>query len=1322
MNILKTTLFLSFFLCCAAGWGKTVGLWHDARSQITDGMLKTLQEDGWQTIILKGKDLSDDSKLAGLDALFLPGGWNAINFADFNARRSLVKYAAGGGGILAGAFRSGYVRTGNRPIFPQVGATFNRVNGPYVSAFGDSELAKAIDKPFCPGGWDHLVVKVGPLGKVFAVSGDDPVAVYGEVYGGRYLIFGAFIGMDAVSNAMQGTERRVLLKCVEWLAAAPKLSDSEKAKRQSEADKDFLRREALWNWTLNERGPDSGPGLIPGLRNSMAIALESRMLMLQYMSDFVPEAKRGAAKSEISALARDLARLNANAEKETEKARSRIARMSIDELLADKPAESKGAVAERLLPAERLATVKKRADALIGELRPLLRKAKAERLAAERRADSGKVPGLIAGAASTNAAERLDAVRELGRIGDPKSAKALVAALSDGNENVRVEAILGLGWMQSKEAVPALLGLLGSADVRVKSRAIQALGQIGDARAEKAIVALLRDPHPFIAENAIMSAGWLKARSAVPVLLKILSENDARIGEQRGRMTTALRALGHIGDASALPPLEALAASTNDFPRTRRPGGAAIANIYATPQGLGLKRHSELAIAGIKAGGRAEPGVSQPDFLSSKDSYYALTRNHNALAGRAMGILMPPSFKEDGNTLLPYLVEAGFTGVHNAWGDQDADPDQYARLVEAAGDLGLIWIDVLPVNTFPYRAPYYGDNPQSGVEKASGDLVLAKLRDMPAFVGFWSEETYPGIKATAGDFYEWLTKKYGPDFRAKLGLGADFVLPPKDARFRESMAESMNASTDCLEFGAERILDYWGETQDWLRGLRKGCVFTFSVSGSHFASYIGLTGPAGDTITVNGPETYQCFGRDNAFLMEMYKDGEARPVMCEFYNWYTPSPAHEIRGFAQHLMHGECFYNFALEHIFKYNTGANWTWDATRWDSFRAIFQKAAGIREYLAIPESAANVAQLCSESTACMFDEASSLGGRWLQHQSSLWTALQQSQVPADVIWAETLSPKKLARYKVLVMADVKMLSDAQAGMVRDWVNKGGVLIAGGSSTLFDRKPAPRKNYLLADVFGADYAGFAGVTKPAENDTMRFKHGALPAPVESSMDRPGVQHHVLRGIKPVKSIGTYKTAAAATPLLPGIGPETACEYDMPLGYDKVKPGSAETLARFANGDPALIANRFGEGLCYFWTPIYPGLCHVDSEWEMAPNRKDFWPNVRELLAAMVAGGLAFRNAALPAEITGVGLETEVTLRSQPGHNRMMVHLLNYDARLPLVKAPRLAVNPDAGKTVKSIFYPDTKTAVKFTAGNGGVTALLRDFEVHDMLVVEWE
>ena len=55
-----------------------------------------------------------------------------------------------------------------------------------------------------------MVTKVGPLGKVFAVSGDDPVGVYGEVYGGRYLIFGAFIGIGAKTEPMQGTERKNL--------------------------------------------------------------------------------------------------------------------------------------------------------------------------------------------------------------------------------------------------------------------------------------------------------------------------------------------------------------------------------------------------------------------------------------------------------------------------------------------------------------------------------------------------------------------------------------------------------------------------------------------------------------------------------------------------------------------------------------------------------------------------------------------------------------------------------------------------------------------------------------------------------------------------------------------------------------------------------------------------------------------------------------------------------------------------------------------------------------------------------------------------------
>jgi len=254
---------------------------------------------------------------------------------------------------------------------------------------------------------------------------------------------------------------------------------------------------------------------------------------------------------------------------------------------------------------------------------------------------------------------------------------------------------------------------------------------------------------------------------------------------------------------------------------------------------------------------------------------------------------------------------------------------------------------------------------------------------------------------------------------------------------------------------------------------------------------------AGDVIDVSGPESYQSFGRDNAFMMEMFKDGKARPVMCEYYNWYTPSAAHAIRGYAQHLMHGECFFNFALEQIFPYSGSYNWLWDGTRWNATRTIFQKAARIKEYLAVPASAANVAQLCSEATACHYQNGKdSLGSRWYQQQAALWTALQQSQIPADVIWTETLTPEKLARYRVIVMTDAKILTDAQVGLIRDWVKQGGVLIAGGSCSLFDFLPAVQKNYGLADVFGVQYAALPACPIPHATTRWPMKRTSPPCP----------------------------------------------------------------------------------------------------------------------------------------------------------------------------------------------------------------------------------
>ncbi|MDP6355952.1 MAG: hypothetical protein QF473_12655 [Planctomycetota bacterium] len=109
-------LILAMLVAGSTVWGGTIGLRKDRKSYITDGMLATLREAGWKTVILEGKDISAGAKLADLDVVFLPGGHNAYGFPGFDESRNLIRFVASGKGILAGAMRSGYVRTSNRPL------------------------------------------------------------------------------------------------------------------------------------------------------------------------------------------------------------------------------------------------------------------------------------------------------------------------------------------------------------------------------------------------------------------------------------------------------------------------------------------------------------------------------------------------------------------------------------------------------------------------------------------------------------------------------------------------------------------------------------------------------------------------------------------------------------------------------------------------------------------------------------------------------------------------------------------------------------------------------------------------------------------------------------------------------------------------------------------------------------------------------------------------------------------------------------------------------------------------------------------------------
>ena len=136
---------------------------------------------------------------------------------------------------------------------------------------------------------------------------------------------------------------------------------------------------------------------------------------------------------------------------------------------------------------------------------------------------------------------RLEGIRGLGELDDPKATEYLLQAVGDPDPRIRVKAIDVLGNARAKDATSLLVQMLflRNTDVATKQHILVALGKIGDPR------------------------------TTGPVLDFLARDMDAAT---RGN---AIFALGDIGDRKALEPLDKLAAKDPDQAIRRLAGDAA---------------------------------------------------------------------------------------------------------------------------------------------------------------------------------------------------------------------------------------------------------------------------------------------------------------------------------------------------------------------------------------------------------------------------------------------------------------------------------------------------------------------------------------------------------------------------------------------------------------------------------------------------------------------------------------------------------------------------------------------------------------------------
>ncbi len=124
-----------------------------------------------------------------------------------------------------------------------------------------------------------------------------------------------------------------------------------------------------------------------------------------------------------------------------------------------------------------------------------------------------------------------------------------------------------------------------------------------------------------------------------------------------------------------------------------------------------------------------------------------------------------------------------------------------------------------------------------------------------------------------------------------------------------------------------------------------------------------------------------------------------------------------------------------------------------------------------------------------------------RFLAPYVGAYSALMRSGLPVVTLHRPHFE-ESLQGFRVLCLANVALMSDAQAVAVRWFVQNGGGLLATHETSLYDEKGRRRDDFALADLFGVHYRGVL----PAKSRMIEFAKYPLSEGFQG--DRSGIEH----------------------------------------------------------------------------------------------------------------------------------------------------------------------------------------------------------------------
>jgi len=327
--------------------------------------------------------------------------------------------------------------------------------------------------------------------------------------------------------------------------------------------------------------------------------------------------------------------------------------------------------------------------------------------------------------------------------------------------------------------------------------------------------------------------------------------------------------------------------------------------------------------------------------------------------------------------------------------------------------------------------------------------------------------------------------------------------------------------------------------------------------------------------------------------------------------------------------------------------------------------------------------VAVVYSQQSAAFYSHAVE------DHALGFYEALVEARIPFDMVHDRLLDWDKIARYRVLILPNIAALSDHQCEQLRNYVRRGGCIVATYETSLYDEWGTRRPDFGLAELFGASFEGT--IDTHLENSYL-------------NIEKPHALTKGLEGATRIINGANWMHVRATEPLV---------ENPLTLVPSYPNLPMEEVYARVPHSDTPGVFLR---------TPVNGRVVYFPFDID-----RTFW----EVLAADL--GSVMRNAVewahggtQPLTVTGKGM-IDVSLWAQGGS--ITAHLVNLTNPM-MLKGPLRELIPSppqhvrivlpAGASVKSVRLLASGTLAQYRVVSGAVELEIPSIELNEAVAID--